>query len=113
MSVTIQITEGWTQEVGPFTLLANGNPVDLTDATAVVLQLRDVLTPGTFVDTVDDVRIDDDPTTGKVYFKPDSDDLVAARAPYSKFQLRWKVTIDGEDAFFPSGEPDYLLIWKA
>jgi hypothetical protein len=113
MSVTIQITEGWTEEIGPFVLLANGAPVDLTDAEEVVLQLREVSTPDTFVDTDEDVRIDADPTTGRVYYTPDADDFVATRAPYTKYQLRWKLTLDGKDSFFPSGEPDYVNVWKA
>jgi hypothetical protein len=107
MSTLVEIAEGWTDELGPFTLEADGSPVDLTGLTvSLVLRGRD----GTLVTTTDDTRIDDDPTSGKVYYTPDATDLSAAQSPYT---LRWQVTDGDGIVFFPNGRADALVVYRA
>ncbi len=102
------IVEGETIERGPFTLEADGAPVDLTGMTiALVLRAKD----GTLVETAGDTRIDDDPATGRVYWTPDATDLSWQQSPYS---LHWQVTdSDGKVVFFPSGDAARIAVYRA
>lgn len=102
------ITEGWTEELPAFTLLANGVPQDLTGMT-VALVLRDG--NGALVTIAGTTRVDASPSTGKVYYAPASTDLSAARSAYS---VHWRVTDGaGKVAFFPNGTPDSLAVVPA
>jgi hypothetical protein len=103
----VEIVEGWTDEIGPFTPKADDVAVDLTGLT-VELILRSKT--GALVETTSDARVDDDPTTGKVYWTPDAADLSAAQSPYT---LRWKVTDDSGVVFFPNGRADELVVHRA
>lgn len=108
MSLLCTVTEGWTQELGPFTLLVDGVPLDLTGMT-VALILRNV--QGRLSTVTGDTRIDAAPTTGKVYYKPDAVDLLAKKGPYT---LHWKVTDGaGDVVFFPNGAADTIAVIQA
>lgn len=104
-----EIVKGWTTEIGPFTLKIAGSPVDLTgfDAEDIILL---VATGGseTYSETDGDIRIDADPTTGKVYYSPDAEDF-----DVGNYTVRFKVTDGtGKVAFFPNGVPDYIRVHK-
>lgn len=93
MALLFTLTEGWTKELGPFTIRLNGAPLDLTGLT-VELMLRPLLTE-TYSTTAGEVRVDTDQVgmgKGQVYWKPDAADIKRAYSPYS---VRWKLT-DGQ-----------------
>jgi len=90
MAHLLEIVEGTTVELGPFTLRIDGNPLDLTGMT-IALKLRSAGT-STWVDTVGDVRVatlQASTEKGQVYFTPDASDFSALRSPYL---MRWVVT---------------------
>lgn len=100
----LDIVEGWTGELGPFTLRADGVPVNLTGLT-VELLIRPWNRQGRFSETDGDVRVVAG-TGGQVYYAPDASDFSAAEGPY---EMRWRVTdSDGFVVFFPNGEGDYI-----
>ena len=116
----LSITEGWTEELGPFTLQieqANNDgttsfvPVDLTGmAVAMILRSPN----GALVVLGGSWRIDSNPRTGRVYYKPVAGDfvwikgLLAGPLPY---RVRWKVTDgSGNVVFFPNGEADTIRV---
>jgi hypothetical protein len=104
----VEIVEGWTDEIGPFTLKADDVAVDLTGLTVeLIIRSKN----GALVETTSDARVDDDPTTGQVYWTPDAADLSYADSPYA---IRWKVTDgDGNVVFFPSGAADHIKVYRA
>mgnify|MGYP001324403865 CR=1 FL=1 len=105
MATLLTITEGWTQELGPFTLEIDDVAVDLTGWT-VALILREK--NGTQVASPD-TRVDNDPTTGDVYWTPDGTEA-AAESPYS---LHWQVTDgDGKVVYFPNTMADKVIVVK-
>lgn len=106
MATTIDLVEGWTGNID-FTLLADGTAANLTGC-SLELILRD--RAGSQIDTSSDASIQV-AASGTVRYTPDSTDLAAAGSPYS---ARWKVT-DGSAkvTYFPSGEPDRWVVWKA
>jgi hypothetical protein len=111
MALLVTIVEGWTDELGPFTLRKNGQPINLTDIT-VTLRLRPV--QGTvYSDTVGDVRVEADQTTkpGQVYFKPDANDFSARKSPYS---VRWQlVDASNNTRYIPNSKaPDTIEVVK-
>jgi hypothetical protein len=107
MQPLLRIVEGWTAELGPFTLMADGVPINLTGLT-VELELRPAGSTA-YVDTAGNVRVDDDTTTGRVYYKPDAADFVAANSPYA---MHWKVTDgDGNVVFFPNVGADLVNVY--
>lgn len=107
MAKLLEIVEGWTGELGPFTLKADGVAVDLTGLT-VELVLKD--RNGTAVTTTGDTRVHGTPTTGQVYYRPDEDDMTNALSPYT---VHWKVTDgSGYSVFFPNGAADTLVVFK-
>lgn len=107
MAKLLDIVEGWTGEIGPFTLKADGTAVDLTGMT-VELVLKD--RSGTAVTTSGDTRVHGTPTTGQVYYQPDAADMTSAASPYS---VHWKVT-DGSGyvVFFPNSAADTIVVFK-
>ena len=107
MAKLLDIVEGWTGELGPFTLKADGTAVDLTGMT-VELILKD--RSGTVVTTSGDTRVHGTPTTGQVYYQPDAADMTSAASPYS---VHWKVT-DGSGyvVFFPNSAADTIVVFK-
>lgn len=108
MAVLAHITEGWTDRLGPFVLRVDGTPFDMTGMNSISLVLRNK--NGGTVDTSGDVTQDVDPTTGKVYYKPDSTDFKATLSPYT---VHWKVEDGaGDIVFFPNGEADTIVVHK-
>lgn len=107
MAKLLEIVEGWTDELGPFTLKADGTAIDLTGLTVeLVLKGRD----GVAVTTTGNTRVDDDETTGQVYYQPDADDLTNVGSPYT---VHWKVTDGaGDVVFFPNGAADSIVVFK-
>jgi len=110
MAELFSIVEGWTKELGPFTLKIDGVPPSLLGMT-VALQLRPVKRPGLFSDGTGDVRLaqtTDALASGQVYYKPDAEDFTAAHSPYT---LRWKVTDGNSDVvFFPNDAADTIVV---
>ena len=106
MAKLLDIVEGWTGELGPFTLKADGTAVDLTGLT-VALILRD--RSGTAVTTAGDTRVHGTPTSGQVYYRPDAADMTAALSPYS---AHWQVT-DGSGyvVYFPNAAADTIVVF--
>lgn len=105
MEIT-DVVEGWTGDLD-YQLKADGVIVNLTGMT-VVLVLTDK--DGTAVTTTGNITVFD-AVNGKVRYRPDATDLVAAKSPYT---MHWKVT-DGasRDVFFPNGAADVLKVHKA
>ncbi len=107
MSTILEVVEGWTQELGPFTLRIDGDPFPGgLDGFTVALVLKGKT--GTVVTA--DTRADDDQSAnpGQVFYTPATDDLVAAESPYS---MHWKVTDgNGKVVFFPHTKGDRLIV---
>jgi hypothetical protein len=105
MAKLLDIVEGWTAELGPFTLKNDGGALNLTGLTVVPL-IRDAdQRLITFAGTSEK---DADQTTGRMYLTPTAADFKAARAPYT---LRWKVTdSDGKVVHYPNGEADTIEV---
>lgn len=105
-----KIVAGWTAELGPFTLRANGEPLDLTGM-VVALKLRSTAS-SSYVDTIGDVRVDPDQVAnpGHVYFQPDAEDFDANKSPY---WARFEIT-DGQGgkAYVPSEEPSKIVVFQ-
>jgi hypothetical protein len=99
----LDVVEGWTEELGPFALLADGVAIDPTPYT-VTLLLRDRF--GAAVTTTSKTRT----ATAGAYFTPAAGDLLAAKSPY---HLHWKV-VDGSGAvvFFPDAEADRIVVHR-
>jgi len=109
MATTINLVAGWTAELPAFTLRANGTPLDLTGFTAaqIVAKIKEARTTGAYVDMSNNVRLDDDPVTGKVYLKPDAADFVAGKT----YDLRFQVTDGaGNVEFFPNATPNRIVV---
>ena len=105
MSRLLELTEGWTGPL-PFTLKADGNPVDLTGMT-VELILTD--TNGSQVNTAGLVTVTT-ATSGLVAYAPARTDLTASGSP---FAVRFKVT-DGSAkvVYFPNGQADQIEVHR-
>jgi len=110
MSLLLEITEGWTAELGPFVLAVDGVVQPLGGMTVELFARPEE--GSAYIETSGDVRIDADPSTGKVYFKPDATDFRGAQGGKS-YALHWKVTDGlGDVVFFPNGAPDTILVHK-
>lgn len=112
VGIVADIVEGWTAEVGPFTLKADGVAIDLTGFIASqILALVRKVGETTYVPTTGDMRIDDDPATGKVYWSPDAIDFPTGS--FGTYEFRFKVTDgDGKVAFFPNGAAQQIRVFK-
>lgn len=106
MAKLLDVVEGWTDELGPFTLKADGVAVDLTGLT-VALVLTDVY--GATVTVAGTTRVDGTPSTGRVYYTPAAGDLRNALQPY---KLRWRVTDGADVVFFPNAAADTIAVFK-
>lgn len=102
-----ELVEGWTGAL-PFTLNADGVPVDLTGLTVQIV-LKDGA--DTLVkDTTAGISTSSGSTGGVVVFTPSSSgtDFVAARTPY---KIRFRVTdAAGKVVFFPNADEDLILV---
>ncbi len=117
MSVLLSLTDGWTQQLGPFTLKVDNVPVNLGGFTVAMI-LHDptgaLVTPGGTV-TVDPDQVNN---PGQVYYQPVATDFVYSSAfPYAHQQpytLHWKVTdLANKVVFFPNGQADFINVYKA
>lgn len=112
MTTLFTITQGWTAQLGPFTLRLNGSPLDLSSMT-VNLKLRSSANSA-FVDTVGDVSVDADQAgagRGRVYYKPDPEDFNALHSPYfCRFEV---IDTAGNVVYFPEGAPYQILVHPA
>ena len=104
------IVEGWTGAL-PFTLQADGSPVDLTGLTVKVV-LKNAA--GTLVkDTTAGITITQTSSTGTygyVEFAPTSssgDLFVASQTPY---RVRFQVTDASKSVYFPNDEEDLIEV---
>jgi hypothetical protein len=107
VSVILELTEGWTAELGPFTLYQAPNVVQPLDTFTVEIELRNasgvLITPGGVV------RVASPASLGQVYYTPAAGDFVAGRLPYT---LRWKVTdVAGHVVYFPNGDADTIAVF--
>lgn len=103
----MDIVEGWTGAL-PFTLNADGEPVDLTGLTVSIV-LKDNV--GTLLkNTTQGVTVTDS-TAGAVSYAPSSssgDLFVASKTPY---KIRFRVTDStGKVVFFPNGDEDLIVV---
>jgi hypothetical protein len=108
MAELLDITQGWTKQLGPFTLRNDGVPVDLTGLT-VRLLLRGKGMPQ-FIPVSGQIQIDPDQSElgnrGQVYYKPAATDFRWDKSPYA---CHWEVTDQaGDVVFFPNGEADTI-----
>jgi hypothetical protein len=100
------IVEGQTAPL-EWILKANGVPQNLVDMTVTAV-LKSAA--GKVVSTTDDVVVFGS-SSGLVRLNPDAVDFRSYRSPYT---LRFRVEdVDGKAAFFPSGEPVIIIVWKA
>lgn len=108
MARLLGIKEGWTGEIGPFTLRANGAPFSLSGFTvSIVLTKAD----GTVVDSPGTVsKANQISFPGQVYFTPAADIWQASASPYS---VSWRV-VDGASKveYFPNEASDQISVTK-
>lgn len=107
MAVLTEVVEGWTGAL-PFTLKADGSPVDLTGMTVHII-LKD--RAGTLVkDTTMGITLSTS-STGQVSYSPgtSSGDLFqAAKTPY---YIRFRVTDAlSKTVYFPNGDEDIIKV---
>lgn len=99
-----EVVEGWTGAL-PFTLNADGDPVDLSGMTVSIV-LKDGL--GTTVkDGSSGVSVTN-ATGGEVEYAPSSSDFVAAKTPY---RVRFRL-VDGasKTVYFPNEDEDLIKV---
>lgn len=103
----VSLVEGWTGAL-PFTLLADGSPVDLTGLTVQIVLKNDA---GTIVkDTSVGITVTGS-TAGQLEYAPSTstgDLFLATQGPY---RLRFRV-VDAlsKKAFFPNDEEDLIEV---
>lgn len=107
MAKLLDVVEGWTDELGPFTLKADGAAVNLTGLTIEPI-LKDKNGDQVTIEA-SQYRIDGTPTTGKVYFTPATGDLLNSLQPY---KLRWKVTDGSDVVYFPNAAADTINVHR-
>lgn len=116
MAVLTDITEGETQELGPFTLKVDGAAIDATGFT-VVPEFRNDL--GIKVTAVGTVRLADNQSTtgkGKFYYTPVAADFTWRLGPseFVTYLVRWKVTDGaGTVVFFPNGAHGQFRVFQS
>lgn len=113
MSLLVKITEGWSQEIGPFTLRAQGDPVDLTGMTVALI----VRSAATFkIVNSGRVRVASNQTTnpGQVFWRPEPSDFDTNDVDGPLYTFHWKVTDSaGRVVFFPNGDADTIRVAKS
>lgn len=107
MPVLLGIKEGWTGELGPFTLKSNGTPFGLSGFTVTPVLRKH---SGELVSDAGSSRkaSDQSANPGEVYFTPAAGIWDAQETPYT---LAWKV-VDGTGAieYFPNGPSDTITV---
>lgn len=116
MSELLDITEGWTGLLGPFTLRVDGAPVPLTGM-SVELKLHNVkgvvITPGGVVTVLNQIT-----NPGQVTYSPIATDFTLATGVNTNpirqpFYLHWKVTdMASKVVTFPNGEADTIIVHR-
>lgn len=109
MSKLFETVEGWTQELGPYTLRfgASASAADLTGKTiTAIIRTKS----GAYVTTGVTVRVDDSPTTGRVYLTFAAEAILNAAAPY---HIRFKgVDGAGKVVFWPENGEYQFVVFK-
>lgn len=96
------VVEGWTERIRQ-QLFADGVAQNLTGATVALVAYSRT---GTLL-TLSGTAGVETAATGIVYFDPASTDLKASNSP---LLVRWRVTIGGKVAYFPSHAPDQWIV---
>lgn len=114
MSTILRITEGWTGQLGPFTLRVDGLPIDLSGKT-VTIHLRNAL--GNAVAASGTLTVDPDQVTnkGKLTYTPAETDFVWVAGVYSntqEYRIHFKVVSGASKTFHPNGEPDVIEVHR-
>ena len=101
----VEVVEGWTDAL-PFTLNADGVPVDITGLT-VKLYLKD--NRGTLVQSGTSALAVTDATGGTVTYTPQTtDELLASRTPY---KIRFSLSdVTTATAYFPNVDEDLIKV---
>jgi hypothetical protein len=108
--VTLNITHGWTAELGPFKLNSTAGPINLTGYTIALKLLSPYGVRQPITGTVRQANQSTNP--GEIYFKPTTDDFVAVSSPFTSYRAHWVVTDgNGDVATMPSGAPDEFRVW--
>jgi hypothetical protein len=102
-----EIVEGWTGAL-PFTLNADGDPVDLTGLTVYVV-LRDNRY-NLVKDSTSGITLTSS-TAGQVTYGPSSSDFVASKSPY-RIRFRVKDALQ-KVVYFPNAEEDLITVRDA
>lgn len=111
----LDIVEGWTQTIGPFTLKVNGAPINLTGFTITLSMHRAsgaVVVPGGVI-----TLLNQGTNPGQLTYTPVASDFIYEDNQYTieqPYQLHWKV-VDGASkvVYFPSGAPAIINVWRA
>lgn len=100
----IALVQGWTNELGPFTLTLDGAPAPLDGVTVEVVLFRYSDPHASVVTGAGTVRVPV-PANGQVYYAPAAGDFKPG-----SYHLRFKVT-NNQDAvvFFPSGSVPLMV----
>lgn len=111
MAALLQLTEGWTELLGPFILKNDGVALNLTGFT-VSLSLRG--TNGVLVPILaSQITVDPLQSTtgaGKVYYRPVAGNIKAVYSPYT---IRWKVVDSAGDVIYvPNGVPNIIEVYN-
>ena len=114
MSILMEVVEGWTGVLGPFTLRVDTVPLNLTSYT-VTLVLRDndgtLITVGGTVTKLDQVAY-----PGQVTFTPAAGDFVYVPR-FTKntiYQMHWKVVdAGGKVVYFPHDDSVEVAVYRA
>lgn len=104
MTPLTEVVEGWTGAL-PFTLNADGDPVDLTGMiVTIVLKNAD----GTVVNDSSSGITVTNATGGEVTYAPTSSAFVATKTPY---KIRFRV-VDAvaKTVYFPNEDEDLILV---
>lgn len=96
------LVEGWTERIR-HQLFADGTAQNLTGATVALVAYSRTGSALTLAGTAGVETA----ATGIVYFDPATTDFRATDSPLS---VRWRVTIGGKVAYFPSHAPDQWVI---
>jgi hypothetical protein len=114
-TLLVEISTGWTDTLGPFTLKADGVPADLAgldiDMYTQIGDGTETLMPGELTiltqsgDTLGQVTYTPATATEFVYV-----DTLPIR--YTLYRVRFRVSQPGREVSFPSGEPDEIKVWK-
>lgn len=110
MATTLfEVTEGWTDELGPFTLKIDGVAINLSGLTVTIV-LRN--TAGALVVVGGTIRVGLPTSLGQVYYTPVAADFVSGDD--NEYHVHFQATnISGAKVFFPNGEPYRIVVWPA